>query len=203
MRFIDEKGRIFGLINIFDFLFITLIFVLLFTSTIFYYGRYKTKEEINYRHIYKFAKAKAYLISDVADCIKEGDCRIDSNGEILLEVEGIISNNPAFLEKVNKEIAADSKLHVGIKKSYAIGVPQSRGAIFLGGFISTVKGRIDLPSLREVELSLKVLCRTERNDALIMIVNSLPLNIGREIQISTPKYFASFTITDIIQDETR
>lgn len=211
MRLIDGKGKIFGLINIFDFLFIALILALLFTSSIFYYNRYKDKrghlkkiEKTSYRHIYKYVKAKSYLISEVADRVKKGESFFDSKGNIIWEVVDIVSNNPACLGTMTVEDNnVQSELVVDKKQSYYLKVFDSNRNISLGHSMDILKGKIKLSSFRRVEISLKLLCKVERDGKVKVVVNSSSLAIGRKIAIDTPKYYASFTITDIIQDETR
>ncbi len=201
MRFIDDKGKIFGLINIFDLLFIILIFAVIIPGAAFQYRHFKdqkVEEEQKYRHIYKYVKAKAYLMPEVADRIKKGDRLLDEDGNVLLEVDNMIANKPVFLGAVAEKSDVGSRLSGVEKKSYSLNVPQSDGAIFLGESFDVIKDGIELSSIRRVEISLKIWCIVERDGAFIIIKGKLPLLIGRNITLVTKEYIASFTITHII-----
>jgi hypothetical protein len=196
MRFIDEKGRVFGLVNMLDLAVIILIIAMMIPVAI--YRRNRQTDRLRYRHVYMYVKAKAYLMKDVADRIKKGDKTTNLNNDTLIEVASVISNKPAELDAVALSDIALPRMPAVERRSYALNIPQSRGCVFLGEVAEPLKGGIELSSLRLVELSLKLLCRFDRDGTLMIAQrDNLFFLEGVNVDLATERYSATFTITDI------
>lgn len=96
MKIIDEKGRIFGKINVIDFL---VVLFLVFLMPMFYFG-YKI---LNTKKVVVIEKTKTIqvevkflnILLEVANVIKEGDAARDSAGDvkgILIKIVTIVTN---------------------------------------------------------------------------------------------------------------
>lgn len=200
-RLIDDKGKAFGVINIFDLLFITIILGAFIPAAIFQHRYCKDRQSAeteNRALTYKYVKAKAYLISDVSERIKKGDRTYDAYGNIAFEVEEIISNEPAIIEIASGQGGAGQKISVGEDSAYQLRFSETKSVMPLGKVIGTPKDQFELRSLRLMEIRLKLLCRMKRNGAIAVLKDDLELIIGKTISFETNGCAVQFTITDVM-----
>lgn len=93
MRLVDEKWRLFGIINIFD------LFVLcVITFLIFFSFKWATIAEdpsfIKSETVHIKCKGIATLPDYTADLVKEGDTMLDANGNVICKIEKVLSVIP-------------------------------------------------------------------------------------------------------------
>ncbi len=200
MRIIDEKGRFLNFMNIFDLLFIILIFCMMIPAGLFYYHHRAHKQPgeapQQYSHVYKYAKAQAYLIQGVADRLKKGDRLLDSDGNALWEIDSV-SNRPAVVGTAPKKPDAKISTSASHTKSYSLarngGVIKSLGEAYDREEPETV----EISSLRNMEISLKLWCRIEKDGSLIICKDGTRLLAGTTLQLSTNSYNIIVTISDV------
>ena len=100
MKIIDEKGRLFGRINIFDFLVILFLFCFI---PLFYFGYdiyYIKTNEINSQLKGKWVEIKlkiSGIIPEETKVLQEGDVEKNSAGKIIAKLKKIISDKPSEL----------------------------------------------------------------------------------------------------------
>ncbi len=102
MKIIDEKGRIFGKINVIDF---SVVLFLVFLMPMFYFG-YKilnTKKPFVEKQTIQTKIKFLEVLAEVADAMKEGDVIRDSEGNIMGTLSKILSNK-ALEDPQNREV---------------------------------------------------------------------------------------------------
>ena len=203
MKIIDDKGKVFGIINIFDLVALMLIFVMLMPMVIFKYknpGNIKKVEDVpNYRHLYKDIRARAFLINEVSGRIKKGDRSLDSSGNILWQITDIISDETATFDLAGK--SDNGLVVIDAMKTSDYSVSNDEIAISLSSTSDFVGDKVKLPFLRRVTIVLKLLCSIERDDTVSLSPSKISnryLRVGETIQLTNEGYVASFTITDIL-----
>lgn len=96
MKIIDERGMIFGKINIIDFL--VVLFLLLLTP-MFYFGQRITEDKkIIFEKARKIIRVKVVftnVMPELAAEVKEGDVSRDSEGKAIGNLVKIINNKPS------------------------------------------------------------------------------------------------------------
>lgn len=205
MSFIYKRNKLFGLVNIFDLLFIILILFLLAPQAAILYSRYRGKnitgEPLPYRHIYKNAKAVTYAVSEVADRIRIGDAAWDRNGSIEAEIITIISDTPAqFKAGPIEEDAGLMILSDEMIEYTAIGVTgEKENDIPAGIALEKKEKKVAISSIRRIEAELKILCKVERGDELTIAQQQKPFLNGQKFILKTGDYSTEFTITEIIE----
>ena len=102
MAIIDERGRVFGRVNLFD----LVIGAILIFSVFFMYKFFWISE--NPKTVKKYSEGHAFIevtakniMPEVAGLIHEGDIVKDENGRVALEVTSILANDPAVLGNVS------------------------------------------------------------------------------------------------------
>jgi hypothetical protein len=98
MRILDERGRIFGRINIFD----VVIFLILISSVFFVHRFFKFSE--NPPIVKKYTEGSTNIeltvknvMPEIVSSIKRGDIVKDENGRVILEVISMLADEPARL----------------------------------------------------------------------------------------------------------
>lgn len=201
MRIIDDKGRVFGKINIFDTIFVTLVIAMIIPAVVFYYQynankhRSTTIGEVTYRNTYKYVKANVYLVTEVADYIKKGDKIVDSVGDSTAEIADILYNEPVFFEAEDKGLTVDAFTQKNTE--YRIADTTKQDGIYLGTSIQRTKKAIALPSYRRFGVLIKLLCRQERDGSITYIKDNVTLRAGVKVTFNMPDYIVVFAVTDI------
>ena len=100
MKLIDDKGKIFGKINFFDFL---LILFLVALTPIFYFGN----KALSRREVKDFKKVTVQvkfenIIPELASTLSEGDTFKNSSGNTAGVLKKIISDTPSCVISVNQ-----------------------------------------------------------------------------------------------------
>ena len=204
MRLIDEKGRIFGWINIFDLLAILLIVGMVIPGVVFQHRRHKgdrtnkpfeKKEDVlKYSHVYKYAKARAFVMHEVANRIKKGDMMLSGDGRVRWQIADIISIKPAVLTAEKETNRLKTNISTSSRVDYTLGV--SNRSVPLGAALDVITDAMPLASLRDVEVLIKVQCRVERDGSFRTLDNMLLLP-SAELQFIQRDYIAAFIITEI------
>jgi len=204
VRLIDEKGRIFGWINIFDLLAILLIVGMVIPGVVFQHRRHKgdrtnkpfeKKEDVlKYSHVYKYAKARAFVMHEVANRIKKGDMMLSGDGRVRWQIADIISIKPAVLTAEKETNRLKTNISTSSRVDYTLGV--SNRSVPLGAALDVITDAMPLASLRDVEVLIKVQCRVERDGSFRTLDNMLLLP-SAELQFIQRDYIAAFIITEI------
>lgn len=178
MRFIDDKGKILGVINVFDLLVIILILVMIVPGAVFRKKYYEKRQGFEgpypYKHVYKTVRARGYIIPEVANLINAGDSKRNPNGEIVFEVIKVIYNKPVFYG------------NPGGTTLYRVSSPLP----------CPRDGEEKDTSFREIEIEMRLLCKVERTGAITIGVDT-PLSLGVSTNLDTEEYFVPFQITEI------
>ena len=201
MRFIDEKGRVLRGINIFDLIVLALLLIMVVSIIVFQVKRSRIDNAgkgLRCNNIYRYVKAEAYLMSEVAAYVKKGERIVDDAGDMMVEIADIVYNEPFFVETV-KDSKTDEKLKVSVseKKDYSISCAKPDTNLFVGASIRDIKDSVELPALRRVVVSLKVLCKVYSDNTIKLVRGDVPLRVGPNIDFSTNDYTARFTIIEI------
>ena len=106
MKIIDEKGRLFGKINIVDFLIIVLILIVIPA----FLHIYKIMGERPVLVPYKWIKAEAvtFTIPEIAKLIKEGDASYDYYGTMDARLIRIIKKDKGYGDKLKSTLIKKS-----------------------------------------------------------------------------------------------
>jgi len=173
MKIIDEKGRLFGKINVIDFLVILFLFCLV---PMFYFG-YKifTKEPIvippepEKEAILRIKYTN--LLPDIAATVKVGDEQVEVSEEVIEGKKVVRREVVAKIEKIISNEPAEYITLWGDMTKWAFAKH---------------------PKNRDLILEIKVLCE-QRGDDLFFSRN-VPLKIGLRFNFSTSLYSISGTI---------
>lgn len=119
MKIIDDKGRLFGLINLVDFL--VLLFLLAMMPTLYFGYKIMTQKPVvqePFGDDIKEIQLNCRLIRlepDVAELISVGDKEIDGKGRIIGEIIGLDASEPYKEEAALKQRAAALRLKGQLK----------------------------------------------------------------------------------------
>lgn len=172
MRLIDNKGRLFGKINIFD------LFVLcLFAATIVLAFKWVIMAEdpswvdVKILHTRCIAVAVPYAPSYIVDLIKEGDEAYNDDGLVVGKVEKVLIEKEVFQPTMTVYTSKEGeKLFFSSDKSIAK---------------ETVTVQLDLLSY-------------EKKGDIYAVVSGAPIRIGLSVVIKTKKYSLTFIIHKIL-----
>lgn len=94
MKVIDEKGRIFGVINLIDFLVIAFVILLI---PMFYLSQkiFTTKQVIVKQHTVETEVKFVNIMPELASVIREGDVEMDSSVAVIGVLKKILVNKPS------------------------------------------------------------------------------------------------------------
>lgn len=101
MRFIDEKGKVFGKVNLIDFL---VILFLIGLVPVFYFGdKVLSRKEVvkDFKKVPVQIKC-ASIMPELADVFREGDVIEDSDGNAMGFLKKIISNKVSEIFTINQ-----------------------------------------------------------------------------------------------------
>ena len=101
MKFIDEKGKVFGKINFFDFL---VILFLVGLMPIFYFGNKALSRRTDIRDFKTISVKVKFtsIIPELANVLREGDAVKNSNGDTMGILKKVISNAPSGAISINQ-----------------------------------------------------------------------------------------------------
>ncbi|MDD4878950.1 MAG: DUF4330 domain-containing protein [Candidatus Omnitrophica bacterium] len=101
MKFIDDKGKVFGKINLFDFL---VILFLLGLAPVFYIGNKALTRKLDMRDTTKvLVKIKcASIMPELAGAFREGDVVKDNYGNTIGILKKIVSDTPSEVITINQ-----------------------------------------------------------------------------------------------------
>ena len=134
---IDEKGRIFGKLNIIDFIFVVL---LLSVIPVFYYGNRLTamKKPAVKRYEKVIAEIKFLkIMPELASVIREGDIDKDSGGDTAGVLKKIISSkNSQFVAMGNSEqvIIMEDPMTRDVQASFELNCVNDNGVLSFEGY---------------------------------------------------------------------
>lgn len=162
MKMIDEKGRVFGKINIIDFIFVVL---LLSVIPVFYYGNkltaMKKPPEKRYEKIIaeiKFLK----VIPELASVVKEGDVDKDPGGNAAGVLKKIVSSrNSRFTAMGNNEqvVVTEDPTMRDIQASFDLNCVNNNGDLDFEGYPVKIGSNIvfttDLYSMQGIVVKIE------------------------------------------------
>ena len=157
MKIIDEKGRVFGRMNIIDMI---VVIILVVFSAMFYNG-YK----IMTRHVvnnYQWAKVKVnfYAVSpEIFNIMKEGDVALDSAGK-----------PTARLEKIN-EVGPCKTIMIDDKKAIGVIHPFNKGVMVTLDLLCVKIGRTLFYNDMPVKLGNTIMFSTDRYNQLGIVAD--------------------------------
>lgn len=105
MKILDEKGRIFGKINIVDFLIITLILIIIPT----FFCIYKILGTTPMRIPFQWVKVEAltFTIPEIAELFQPGDVAKDTFGNPDGRLLRVLKRDPAYIDRFKKAIIGE------------------------------------------------------------------------------------------------
>lgn len=184
MKIIDEKGRLFGKINVIDFL---VIFILFCLVPMFYFG-YKilTKKTIVITPELEEVILKVKftnLLPKITETVKDGDEQVEFREE-MLESKKVVRR--IVVAKIEKILSNEPAEYITLKED------------------RTTWGFAQHPKNRDLVLEIKVLCKQKdvlhkQKDSDLVSSKNVPLKIGLQFNFSTYLYSISGTIIEIIR----
>lgn len=106
MKVIDKKGRLFGKVNVIDF--IVFIVILCFIPMLIFSYRMLTEKPVRYEKLLYLTLKFEKVIPEIAPVIKEGDIAIDNADNDIGEITEILSSAPSkvyVIPSVSKDIS--------------------------------------------------------------------------------------------------
>ncbi|MFH1593081.1 MAG: DUF4330 family protein [Candidatus Omnitrophota bacterium] len=180
MKIIDEKGRLFGKINIIDFI---VILVLIGCFSLLYLG-YKVISMRDIRQA-EWVNVRAKFIGVIPELvaeIKNGNVELGPSGSVLGRVEGLV------------DVRASEVLLVSLDE----GMQASRG---IDGVGTGKKDKLDVlkhPTKKTIVLDLSLLCNKKSD---IFHYRSVPIRIGGKITFSTTRYIIEGIVIGLQEKE--
>lgn len=107
MKIIDEKGRLFGKINILDFLIIVLILVII--PGFFSIYKILGKTPVRIPHEWITVEAVTFTISEIAELIEAGDMSVDGFGNPDGKLVKVLKKGKEYGEKIKSAMIGTSR----------------------------------------------------------------------------------------------
>ena len=191
MRLIDEKGRVFGAINLFDlFVLCAIIF-----SAVFVYKWITVARDpswLDFEKVHVKCKAYAMVPNYVADSVKEGDYMVNPDGDAIVRVDKILSKNPYpgpgpdyYISKNGDKVYLDTD----VIRLYS----ENGETIYTRPPTSAEKRH----GMTEVVFNLDIL-GYKKKGIISSCINNIPIRLGYSFNFDTKKYAATVNILDVM-----
>ncbi|MDD5270716.1 MAG: DUF4330 domain-containing protein [Candidatus Omnitrophica bacterium] len=137
MKMIDEKGRIFGKVNIIDFIFVVLLLSMI---PVFYYGNRLTEVKKPAEKKYEKVIAEIMFLKimpELASVLKEGDINKGAGGKAAGVLKRIISsenNRFAALGNNDQVVIMEDPTTRDIRASFELNCTNNNGALDFEGY---------------------------------------------------------------------
>ncbi|MBU0604874.1 MAG: DUF4330 domain-containing protein [Candidatus Omnitrophica bacterium] len=172
MKFIDKKGKLFGMINVFD-LFVILMLVL---SIFFVYKWIRMAEDpswVNVKILHTRCIAVAELPPYLADLVKEGDEAYNDDGLVVARVEKV---------SIKKEE----------RRPGAVVYTSKNGEKLFFSSDASVTAII-------MSIQVDLLSYERKGDVYAVLAGSgTPIRVGTTVGLKTKKYLLQFSVRKII-----
>lgn len=180
MKIIDKKGRLFGKINIIDFI---VILILIGCVSLLYLG-YKVITMRNTREAqWVSVRAKFIgIIPELVEEIKEGNVELGPSGSAQGRVEALVDvrASEALLVSLDEAMDADHGIEgIGIRAKATSEI-------------------LKHPSKKTIVLDLNLFCNKKFG---MFYYRSVPVRIGGEITFSTTRYILQGTVIELEKKE--
>lgn len=208
MRFLDDKGKVFGVINIFDLLAVILILSIVTPAALFQYKSFNKArtaaklsvsevEPPNYHHVYKNIKIKGYLVSEVAGYIEKGKRALTENGNVFWEITDV-RVEPVRIEASTGQGDALVKagVHAQESKDYQVLMGDGSKDKLVECTSRKSDDMVELLGIKLVTISLMAQCRIERDGRVILSLDNHLLRRGNPVTLSTESYNITLVIKD-------
>lgn len=156
MRLIDKKGRLFGVINIFD----AFVLAILISSALFAFKWMRSAEDPSWAKVdlsHTYCIGTMQMPSYVADLVKDGDEAINEDGAIVAKIEKVLDNKPTavaiytsnngdkmYFDSENRDVTVEVKL-VSYKRKGGIYACASNLPITIGTNLNLVTKKYSNP----------------------------------------------------------
>lgn len=112
MRLIDDKGRLFGIINVFDLLVLAIIVIAAF-FTIKWIHMGEDPSWVRVKMVHTLCVGECVVPDYMVEVVKEGDEMLNEEGLVVVRIEKILKSEPAnvvvYSSKDGEKIFFDSK----------------------------------------------------------------------------------------------
>lgn len=162
MKMIDEKGRIFGKLNIIDFIFVVLLLSII---PVFYYGNRltATKKPVEKKYEKVTAEIKFLkIMPELASVVREGDVDKDPGGNAAGVLKKIISSkNSRFAAMGNNEqvVIMEDPTTRDIQASFELNCVNNNGELDFEGYPVKIGSNIvfttDLYSMQGIVVKIE------------------------------------------------
>ena len=197
MKLLDEKGRLFGIINVFDLLVLCIIVSLAF----FAIKWVRTAEDPSWTRVKTFY-TRCYIITNsikpyVAELVEEGDEMLNEDGLVVARIKRILSDELTNPPESHVYLSKDGD-RISVRPN-AIIISSNDGDKFF--FKSVNSKNVQDAEIKRGDRRLMLLVDIlsyEKQDESWSCITNMPIKIGDTFIIYTKKYNIYFNICKVL-----
>lgn len=191
MKFIDDKGRLFGTINVFD------LFLLCAVAgaALFVYKWITISKDpswADFEYIHAKCKVSSIVPGYVADSFKEGDFMVNEKGDVVARVDKILSNEP--YPGVNQEFYVSKNGDKIYLNRNTVVISSKEGETVYSRPVTAFERR---HSSREIIFILDILGYRKKG-VVHSCINNLQLQLGYSFSFNTARYSITVSFIEVL-----